>query len=165
MSEDSICQYDYIFRFDYYKIIFPDYRLVRFADFPKCCEALLQCRDGSSMIKGPYLKFFFGEQRPRPPPAPVDNFLGKTNIQNEYVAIAFQWLYPSINLLHYCKVLLEYSIWIVIVVHSSLIIMLLLKLLNLILSLIIFGFIMKNSTVAVWVLFKRVQHDAHHCEN
>jgi hypothetical protein len=52
---------------------------------------------------------------------------------------------PPINLLHYCKVLLDYSIWIVIVVHSSLI-MLLIKLLYLILSLIIFCFIMKNST-------------------
>jgi hypothetical protein len=41
---------------------------------------------------------------------------------------------PAINLLDYCKVLLDYSIWIVIVVHSSLIIMLLLKLLYLILS-------------------------------
>jgi hypothetical protein len=51
-----------------------------------------------------------------------------------------------INLLHYCKVLLDYSFWIVIVVHSSLIIMLLLKLLYLILSLIIFCSIMKNST-------------------
>jgi hypothetical protein len=51
---------------------------------------------------------------------------------------------PPINLLHYCKVLLDYCIWIV--VHSSLIIMLLLKLLYLILSLIIFCFIMKNST-------------------
>jgi hypothetical protein len=53
---------------------------------------------------------------------------------------------PLINLLHYCKVLLDYCIWIVIVVHSSLIIMLLLKLLYLILPLIIFCFIMKNST-------------------
>jgi hypothetical protein len=53
-----------------------------------------------------------------------------------------------INLLHYCKVLLDYNIWIVIVVHSSLIIILLLKLLYLILSLIIFCFIMKNSTPA-----------------
>jgi hypothetical protein len=53
---------------------------------------------------------------------------------------------PPINLLHDCKVLLDYCIWIVIVVHSSLIIMLLLKLLYLILSLIIFCFIMKNST-------------------
>jgi hypothetical protein len=53
---------------------------------------------------------------------------------------------PPINLLHYCKVLLDYCIWIVIVVHSSLIIMLLLKLLYLILPLIIFCFIMKNST-------------------
>jgi hypothetical protein len=53
---------------------------------------------------------------------------------------------PPINLLHNCKVLLDYCIWIVIVVHSSLIIMLLLKLLYLILSLIIFCFIMKNST-------------------
>jgi hypothetical protein len=53
---------------------------------------------------------------------------------------------PPINLLHYCKILLDYCIWIVIVVHSSLIIMLLLKLLYLILSLIIFCFIMKNST-------------------
>jgi hypothetical protein len=53
---------------------------------------------------------------------------------------------PPINLLHYCKVLLDYCIWIVIVVHSLLIIMLLLKLLYLILSLIIFCFIMKNST-------------------
>jgi hypothetical protein len=35
--------------------------------------------------------------------------------------------------LHYCKILLDYCIWIVIVVHSSLIIMLLLKLLYLIL--------------------------------
>jgi hypothetical protein len=51
-----------------------------------------------------------------------------------------------INLLHYCKVLLDYCIRIVIAVHSSLIIMLLLKLLYLILSLIIFCFIMKNST-------------------
>jgi hypothetical protein len=51
---------------------------------------------------------------------------------------------PPINLLHYCKILLDYCIWIV--VHSSLIIMLLLKLLYLILSLIIFCFIMKNST-------------------
>jgi hypothetical protein len=43
---------------------------------------------------------------------------------------------PPINLLHYCKVLRDYCIfWIVIVVHSSLIIMLLLKLLYLILSL------------------------------
>jgi hypothetical protein len=49
-------------------------------------------------------------------------------------------------LLHYCKVLLDYSNEFVIVVHCSLIIMLLLKLLNLILSLIIFCFIMKNST-------------------
>jgi hypothetical protein len=54
--------------------------------------------------------------------------------------------HPPINLLHDCKVLLDYCIWIVIVVHSSLIIMLLLKLLYLILSLIIFCFIMKNST-------------------
>jgi hypothetical protein len=46
---------------------------------------------------------------------------------------------PPINLLHYCKVLLDYCIWIVIVVHSSLIIMLLLKLLYLILSLIFFA--------------------------
>jgi hypothetical protein len=53
---------------------------------------------------------------------------------------------PAINLLHYCKVLLDYCIWIVIVVHSSLIIMLSLKLLYLILSLINFCFIMKNST-------------------
>ena len=53
---------------------------------------------------------------------------------------------PPINLIHYCKVLLDYSNWIVIVVHSLLIIMLLLKLLYLILSLIIFCFIMKNST-------------------
>jgi hypothetical protein len=45
-----------------------------------------------------------------------------------------------------CKVLLDYCIWIVIVVHSLLIIMLLLKLLYLILSLIIVCFIMKNST-------------------
>ena len=45
---------------------------------------------------------------------------------------------PPINLLHYCKVLLDYCIWIVIVVHSSLIIMFLLKLLYLILPLIIF---------------------------
>jgi hypothetical protein len=37
---------------------------------------------------------------------------------------------PPINLLHYCKVLFDYCIWIVIVVHSSL--MLLLKLLYLI---------------------------------
>jgi hypothetical protein len=43
-----------------------------------------------------------------------------------------------------CKDLLDYCIWIVIVVHSSLIIMLLLKLLYLILSLIIFRFIMKK---------------------
>jgi hypothetical protein len=50
----------------------------------------------------------------------------------------------AINLLYYCKVLLGYCFWIV--VHSSLIIMLLLKLLYLILSLIIFPFIMKNST-------------------
>jgi hypothetical protein len=54
---------------------------------------------------------------------------------------------PPINLLDHCKVLLDYCIWIVIVVHSLLIIiMLLLKLLYLILSLIIFCFIMKNST-------------------
>jgi hypothetical protein len=53
---------------------------------------------------------------------------------------------PPINLLHYCKVLLDYSIWIVIVVHIWLIIMLLLKLLYLILSLISFCFFMKNST-------------------
>jgi hypothetical protein len=39
-----------------------------------------------------------------------------------------------INFLDYCKVLLDYSIWIVIVVHGSLITMLLLKLLYLILS-------------------------------
>ena len=44
--------------------------------------------------------------------------------------------HPPINLLDYCKVLLDYCIWIV--VHSSLIIMLLLKLLYLILSLIFF---------------------------
>jgi hypothetical protein len=44
---------------------------------------------------------------------------------------------PPIKLLHYCKVLLDY--WIVSVVHSSLIIMLLLKLLYLILSLIVFA--------------------------
>jgi hypothetical protein len=43
---------------------------------------------------------------------------------------------PPINLLDYCKLLLDYCIWIVIVVHTSLIIMLLLKLLYLILSLI-----------------------------
>jgi hypothetical protein len=53
---------------------------------------------------------------------------------------------PPINLLHYCKGLLDYCIWIVIVVHGSLINMLSLKLLYLILSLIIFCFIMKNST-------------------
>jgi hypothetical protein len=46
---------------------------------------------------------------------------------------------PDINLLDYCKVLLDYCIWIVIVVHSSLIIVLLLKLLYLILSLIFFA--------------------------
>ena len=51
----------------------------------------------------------------------------------------------AINLLYYCKVLLDYSICIVIVVYSSLIIILL-KLLYLILSLVIFCFIMKNST-------------------
>jgi hypothetical protein len=45
---------------------------------------------------------------------------------------------PSINLLDYCKVLLDHCTWIVIVVHSSLIIMLLLKLLYLILLLIFF---------------------------
>jgi hypothetical protein len=50
-----------------------------------------------------------------------------------------------INLLDYRKVLLDYCIWIAIVVHSSLIIMLLLKLLYLIVSLILFCFIMKNS--------------------
>ena len=50
------------------------------------------------------------------------------------------------NLLHYCKVLLDYCICIVIVVHSSLMIMLLLQLLYLILPLIMFCFIMKNST-------------------
>jgi hypothetical protein len=54
--------------------------------------------------------------------------------------------HPPINLLHYCKVLLDYCIWIWIVVHSLLIIMLLLKLLYLILSLILFGFIVKYST-------------------
>jgi hypothetical protein len=53
---------------------------------------------------------------------------------------------PPMNLPDYCKVLLDYCIWIVIVVHSSLIIMLLLKLLYLILSLIFFCFIMKNSS-------------------
>ena len=46
---------------------------------------------------------------------------------------------PPINLLDYSKVLLDHCIWIVIVVHSSLIIMLLLKLLYLILSLIFFA--------------------------
>jgi hypothetical protein len=44
------------------------------------------------------------------------------------------------------QILLDYCIWIVIVVHSSLIIMLSLKLLYFILSLIFFCFIMKNST-------------------
>jgi hypothetical protein len=96
-----------------------------------------------------FLGALFKKERatPSPPPPPPRRqlFRGK-NFPDEYVAIAFQWLYPTINLLHYCKVLLDYSIWIVIVVHSSLIIMLLLKLLNLILSLIIFCFIMKNST-------------------
>jgi hypothetical protein len=58
---------------------------------------------------------------------------------------------PPINLLHYCKVLLDYYIWIVIVVHSSLIIMLLLKLLYLILSLITFCFItLPYSTHPLW---------------
>jgi hypothetical protein len=77
---------------------------------------------------------------------PLDNFFREKIFPDEYVALAFRWLYPSINLLHYYKVSLDYSIWILIVVHSSLIIMLLLKLLNLILSLIIFCFIMKNRT-------------------
>jgi hypothetical protein len=57
---------------------------------------------------------------------------------------------PPIKLLHYCKVLLDYCICIVIVVHSSLIdhhvITQISKLLYLILSLIFFCFIMKNST-------------------
>jgi hypothetical protein len=91
-------------------------------------------------------KIFFRRATTSPLPPPVDNCLGKKKFPDEYVAIAFQWLYTSIYLLHYCKVLLDYSFWIVIVVHSSLIIMLLLKLLNLIWSLIIFCFIMKNST-------------------
>jgi hypothetical protein len=76
---------------------------------------------------------------------------------------------PPINLLHYCKVLLVYCIWIVIVVHSLLIIMLLLKLLYLILSLITwFLLIMKNSAPSapplartreegfVWTIFQRI---------
>jgi hypothetical protein len=65
---------------------------------------------------------------------------------------------PPINLPHYCKVLLDYCIWIVIVVHSSLIIMLLLKLLYPILPLIIFCFIMKNSSPLHPLCRARVVH-------
>jgi hypothetical protein len=55
---------------------------------------------------------------------------------------------PPINL--QVKSLLDYCIWIVIVVHSLLIIMLSLKLLYLVLSLIFFCFIIKNSTPPPW---------------
>jgi hypothetical protein len=73
-----------------------------------------------------------------------------SKIPKEWAIYSFPNLWPScvshvcrppIDLLHYCKVLLDYCI----VVHSSLIIVLLLKLLYLILPLIIFCFIMKNS--------------------
>ena len=103
---------------------------------------------GAHFFRGPYLKKFSRKNffRRATTSSRRRQLFREKMFLDEYVAFVFQWLYLSINLLHYCEVWFDYSIWIVIVVHSLLIIMLLLKLLNLILSLIIFCFIMKNST-------------------